>query len=380
VEAVVQLGELVNVEMPEQDAEEQCPFSHKKPNPDEKNVLGGIGTDLGKNMAKGVGIHTKKPPVGADYTGSSTVLDPRDRKGKHKLTYLRIKVDDEEVTLENGDPVLYPVTCAAHHLVPAQESLKDHPILRYMCKNGEDQDFRSSGKLAEAPVSGSKVWGNVAYNVNGGQNGVWLPGNYAVGAAIGGVEIWKSRAKKRTTFTAKKAAANWEEAIDLTEAQWIQLSVDPEEDEEAPSLASAVAEASGPEYMLVGKNYSIDKRNPKWGYVKAAMDEAGGQFHDRHKQYSDEVQTYLKKINAVYNTRYDTSTEDPDDGGCKKCVEARRPAKAKADLVGPPYNIVTRLKDGSDFFRKFVQTQKLTATNIYTSEWVAAFMATKKKR
>jgi hypothetical protein len=370
----VQLGELVAVVIEGQDPEAECPFSHEKPNPNETNELGGIGTKLGDNLAAGKGVHTSKPPTGSDFTAGPTELDPRDRTPK--LTAIVIQVNGETVTMQ-GEPLPYPLTCAAHHLIPAQEALKEHPVLEFMCKDGESQDFRSSSGPAPAAVPDSKVWGNVAYNVNGGQNGVWLPGNYAVGAGTGGVEIWKSRASdKRSSFSATEAADNWIKALDFGPDEWKQLSVDPlEHDEPQPgALASALATAALQKFMLAGTNYHIDPGNPKWAYVKAAMDAADGLFHDRHKPYSDKVAEYLEKIAEAYTSMYERSTQE---NGCKKCKEAERPAGAKASLVGPPYGIVDRLNAGSRFFKQYVKTGVVTAKNIFTSQWVQAWMATK---
>lgn len=372
----MELGELVNVSIPEQATEDQCPFSHEKPNPKEVNELGGIGSTLGTNMAGGKGVHKSKPPVGPDFTTGDIEFDPRERS--HKLTSILIKVNEETVVLE-GSPLPYPLTCAAHHLIPAQEALKGNPILKFMCKDGESQDFRNSGAADPAPVKGSRVWGNVAYNVNGSNNGVWLPGNYAVGAGIGAVEVWKSRASdKRKTYTEQKAADNWVKALDLGADEWAPLSADPKEQEgpqPGASLANALLNAVQAEYMLAGGNHSINKGNPKWGYVKAAMDAARGQFHDRHEPYSGEVKIYLQKIAEAYQQMYDHSVNPK--GPCQKCNEARKPAGAKDTLVGPPYGIVSRLVAASNFFKKYVATQVLTAKNIYTSKWVKAWMDTK---
>lgn len=369
----MELGELVTVALPNQQPEAECPFSHERPNPDEKNELGGIGSTLGTNMAAGRGVNTSKPPIGPDFTSGDKEGDPRDPPTK--LTSISIQVNGVPVALQ-GKTLAYPLTCAAHHLIPAQESLKGSPILKFMCKDGESQDFRSSSKAAPAAVPDAAVWGNVAYNVNGSQNGVWLPGNYAVGAGIGGVEVWKNRASdKRETYTDQQAAENWERAVDLDPAEWAPISIDPQEQEgpqPGTSLASALLHASQSEYMLSGKNHSIEAGNPKWGYVRAAMNAASGQFHDRHETYSGGVKSYLKKIAAVYEQMYDRSvaTENP----CAKCKEARVPAGAKASLVGPPYGIVARLVVASNFFKKYVATETLTARNIFTSKWVKAWM------
>jgi hypothetical protein len=127
--------------------------------------------------------------------------------------------------------------------------------------------------------------------------------------------------------------------------------------------------------MLAGDNYHISPGNPKWAYVKAAMDAIGGQFHDRHEPYSDEVKIYLTKIAVAYQKKYDHSTSK--EGGCEECKKAARPDGAKEDLVGPPYELVSRLVAASNFFKKFVQTQTVTSKNIYTSKWVKAWMDTR---
>jgi len=371
----MEIGELVAVPMPEQPVEDECPFSHEKPNPTEKNELGGIGTTLGKNMASGKGINTSATAV--DFTKGDEDLDPWDRSGASRITGVTICVNGGTVTLK-GTPLRYPVTCAAHHLIPAQESLKKHKILKFMCKDGESQDFRNGKEAEPAAVPGSAVWGNVAYNVNGCQNGVWLPGNYAVGAGVGAVEVWKSRAAERSTYTDQEAARNWEKRLDLGPDDWKPLS-DPKENEEPQpaTLAAALASTSVRDYMLAGTNYHIVPGNPKWGYVKAAMDAVHGQFHDRHETYSTAVKGYLDKVAEAYEQMLDRSQnkENP----CQKCKDAERPAGAKASLVGPPYAIVARLSVASQFFKQYVGKPRVTARNIYTSKWIPAWIESEGK-
>jgi len=362
--------------------ENECPFAHEPPEAILKTELGGVGTTLGDNMGKGIGVHTKAPPVGVDYTNADIDRDPRDRPGEAKLSSVQIQVKGETVMMA-GRPLDYPLTCAAHHLIPAQEALKEHPILQFMCKDGEDQDFMNNGKKAPAPAKNSKVWGNVGYNVNGGQNGVWLPGNYAVGAGTAGVEVWKNRAsEKRRTYTDQQAADNWIKALDFSTDEWAQLYNDPEEQEDklgGAKLAEALTSASLPQYMLAGKNFEIDEGNPKWAYVLAAMDASDGFFHDRHEEYSEQVKKYLGKIHEVYKARYDQSTNRKNP--CPKCEKASRPDGAKESLVGPAYNIVNRLVCGSSFFKKYVKAnqRKNAAINIYTSRWVLEYMKSLKK-
>jgi len=371
----VEIGELVNVEIPAIGPDDKCPFSHDKPKADEKNELGGIGTKLGQNMSEGIGIgHESR--ASSSFVKGSKELDPRKRPGKQKLISIFVEVSGQKVTLsEGGRPLPYPLTCAAHHLIPAQESLKAHDILNYMCKKGEQQDFRNSKAAAPAAVGGSKVWGNVAYNVNGCQNGVWLPGNYAVGGGTGGTAVWQAKANAKRS---NQANANWVKALDTTVADW-ERGDDDDEEEAKDAFDRALNHASKARYMLAGANQKIDDGNPKWGYVKAAMDAARAQFHDRHEDYSKQVRKYLTKIAAAYKDMHTAAQKS-----CKECEKAERPDGAGPDLVGPPYPIVGRLKAGSDFFKQYLQQtgRKLgkrtgrkivTAKNIYTSGWVNAW-------
>jgi hypothetical protein len=245
-----------------------------------------------------------------------------------------------------------------------------------MCKDGEPQDFLNGGEAAPAAVDDAKVWGNVAYNVNGSHNGVWLPGNYAVGAGAGGVEVWKSRGTlKRKSLSDEDATKVWINKVDLSSDEWKPFSHDPVENEKPQpvALGEALLSASMAVYMLSGTNYEIKDSNPKWGYVRAAMDATDGQFHDRHKDYSKQVVQYLNKVAEAYEKMYDRSMAKAP-AGCKECREATRPDNAKDSLVGPPYGIVGRLVGASNFFKKYVHTKTITALNIYTSKWVLEWM------
>jgi hypothetical protein len=370
----MEIGELVSVAIPESAAEDKCPFSHEKPNPTEKNELGGLGSTLGDNMTNGKGIcHESRK--GGSYADGSKEPDPRKRPKKSKIDSVYVKVSGKFSTLsDDTGPLPYPVTCAAHHLVPAQEALKGHEILNYMCKKGEDQDFRNGKKAAPAPAKGSKVWGNVAYNVNGCHNGVWLPGNYAVGGGIGGVKIWNEKAKRNNN----EANKNWVNALDLSADVW-DSGDDDDEEELSDALKRALGRAKKARYMLSGENHHIAPGNPKWGYVKAAMDATGAQFHDRHEDYSNEVSEYLSKIAGAYKNMLSLSLSN-----CKKCEDAARPPKMTKSEVGPPFGIVGRLAAASNFFKRYLVApsgrlgskkgrKTVTAENIYTSGWVHAW-------
>jgi hypothetical protein len=253
----VELGELVGVGVPNVAEDKKCPFSHDPLKGDEENELGGIGSKLAENMKVAKGICHESRPAGEFRKGSEDP-DPRDRK--KPVRDVVIEIDGEPIRLNDGssDPLLYPVTCAAHHLIPAQESLKGHPVLEFMCWNGKDQDFRSGKAKDPQPVE-SLLWGNVAYNVNGCQNGVWLPGNYAVGGGKGGVKIWAEEGETKKRGPAKNKL--WSEKVDLAADDWD--SGDDDKEEEKVDAMTRLLNASSPaDFMLSGTNYEISELNP----------------------------------------------------------------------------------------------------------------------
>jgi hypothetical protein len=80
----------------------------------------------------------------------------------------------------------FPITVAAHHLIPGNASLK------------KSQLFCSEEYLW---VDGKKK-GNIGYNVNAADNGVWLPGNYAIDGWGGKLDLYKEQ-------YAQSAIASW---------------------------------------------------------------------------------------------------------------------------------------------------------------------------
>jgi len=373
----VELGELVGVGVPNVAEDKKCPFSHDPLKGDEENELGGIGSKLAENMKVAKGICHESRPAGEFRKGSEDP-DPRDRK--KPVRDVVIEIDGEPIRLNDGssDPLLYPVTCAAHHLIPAQESLKGHPVLEFMCWNGKDQDFRSGKAKDPQPVE-SLLWGNVAYNVNGCQNGVWLPGNYAVGGGKGGVKIWAEEGETKKRGPAKNKL--WSEKVDLAADDWD--SGDDDKEEEKVDAMTRLLNASSPaDFMLSGTNYEISELNPKWAYVKASMDAIKAQFHDRHEDYSKEVKDYLDKVHAAYENMHAKFFDT-----CKDCEKARKREKAKDDEVGPPFGILGRLNTGAEFFKRYLRAtgaklgakktkrakKVTTAKNIFTSDWCAAW-------
>ena len=148
-----------------QSAECKCPFDHDGPAKRDDSIdndLIGIGSTLGTNMESGKST--------LQYPGASNA---------DKILY----PDKGEYPIEIGE-WCYAVVCAAHHLIPAQASLREAPgLLDYMVSKHVSQPLKKKGAHI------GKLWSDIGYNINGTQNGSWLPGSYGVSGSDG---FWTS--------------------------------------------------------------------------------------------------------------------------------------------------------------------------------------------
>src|SRR5438093_10211822 len=129
----MQVGEAVGfgeVYMPVED----CPFDHNAPKPPTvKNDLVGVGKTLASRMKVGSSAILYKD---LNPGQQAIVKNPRAIPGHPFYD----KQNCVEVQFTNEKKKSYPVTCAAHHLVPAQESLKGSSLLAYMCKKSSSEE------------------------------------------------------------------------------------------------------------------------------------------------------------------------------------------------------------------------------------------------
>lgn len=288
----MELGEQIAVEVVASEGKD-CPFDHTNPDqpPTVKNNLDGNGQTLGGNM---------DPP-------QTTITYAANRGGAPKsIPYPKDVANDPlPITI---DGYRYPLTCAAHHLIPAQESLK------------------RSTALLNCMVGGKLYPTDIGYDVNGVENGVWLPGNYAVGG--NGTGEWTSAP-----------------------------SVLPDvEGGPPPKLPPAPAAASGSSNLT---GYRHDLGNRKGQYMLQATVKAGGQFHDRHVDYSKLVLNTLEELARLYNLKQGTAVAEC--GKCKEILEKR----AK---LGTPFRLAHTLNGVSEKYRTYLvgcRGHKL----VYTSRW-----------
>ena len=326
---MTQIGEMVTP--PEVDVDQSdCPFDHEAPEPPTvENSLIGVGGTLGRKMKNAEGTRLYAPMK----QKVDAVKNPKDVSSHPFYKKNRcVKIVDGE------NEYTYPVSCAAHHCVPAQESLKESPLLTFMVKKGDSE------KLKDATFADGIVWSDVGYDVNGSQNGVYLPGSYAVGGGRGGMGVWAS-------------------------------TVDGDEDDAEPDVAdvAAVVTSGSGSNELTGDLNEISASNRKWQYVKQAVRLCPGQFHDRHLPYSQFVQGVLKKMFENYRNLAKKMVFAE---GCSKCKDR---AKLVEDHGIPtPYGLVPRIDATSGRFAGYLNGHTWRQ-NIFTSMWGKHYMQEKLK-
>lgn len=290
----MELGEQVAVEVMAELGDE-CPFDHTNPGdpPEVKNQLVGDGQTLGGHMAPSKSTITYQPNMSGT---PSDVPYPK----KLEMQPLPITVDGYK----------YPLTAAAHHLIPAQESLK------------------KADALLECMVGGKLYPTDIGYDVNGAENGVWLPGNYAVGG--NGTKEWTSAP-----------------------------SVLPDNEGKPPKLPPAPLPAMGSSNLTGYRHTFLDTPNRKASYVLQATQFVGGQFHDRHVEYSKLVLSTLEELASLYNRKHVASVANCPK--CKKVLEQR----AK---LGTPFRLAHTLNSVSKKYRGYLVGSR-GHKEVFTSRW-----------
>lgn len=328
-----EIGEPVDPGMIDED-ETQCPFDHEVKPPTVQNDLIGVGTKLANKMKNATGTFMYEPykeKVEAIPNPKDVAKHPFNKSSQSKGRPVRISGN-------NGDGTewehTYPVTCAAHHCIPAQESLKESPLLAFMCKKGDSEAIKGGS------YSDGVVWADVGYDVNGSQNGIFLPGSYAVGGGRGGMGVWTGNA---------------------------------DGDEDAPE--DAVDEVTDPNSnLLTGALNDISITNRKWLYVSQAVTLCPGQFHDRHVDYSTFVQSVLEKVFENYVNLHQTKIVE------SKCSECKKQADKMEKLGIPtPFGLAGRLNKVSAKFQTYLNGTTWRM-NIFTSKWGQAYMVAVKAK
>lgn len=331
---MAELGEPVTVAMLV-DPMDECPFSHDPP-PNEQipqNLIGS-GQKLAHSMKQRKPTFTRSNAPG--YEVEPPLRHPRNVPDhpfhKSKQPAIRLRFPGPDGTEEE---FAYPVTCAAHHLIPAQESLKRSQLLAYMIakQNPGDGAKVKTGKSTQ--VKKGLCWSNLGYDVNGSQNGVYLPGSYAV-----------------------------------HDGTWVPVH---EEDTDYPPAGMGMA--ADPK-RLTGGVVCDETKSKKWLYVREAVRLAssytergyGGQFHDRHEPYSDFVLEALEALHALYKNKEEVCVVDEQCGECKK-----RKKEIEEKGVPTPFGLLIRLNTISSRLESCLKGT-VWRPGLYTSEWGRAYI------
>jgi hypothetical protein len=319
------------------DSETTCPFNHDIDEPPVvENEFKGDAGALEDNMANQIGTSTDSVPKEWQLKKPKKIVCPN-YDPKHK--FFDERPPEEYPVVIDG--YRYPVTCAPHHLIPAQESLKHARKLgKYMVKEGSPEPVTNGDDVEGI------CYADVGYNVNGSHNGSFLPGSYGV-TSVG--------------------TGDWKSAPSVMSGEWEDDST---ADGEASAALRRIKPRRGSSKALTGLRHQVHPDNKKWLYVKAAVELGKGQFHDRHPDYSDLVIKSLESIAAEYDKkRNDIKLEV----GCKKCQKRFKKYKEGSGGIPTPFKLLNRLNLVSSNYAQHLSADRWFI-NIYTSKWGLAYM------
>jgi hypothetical protein len=259
----------------------------------------------------------------------------------HRSRQPALELDLARDGVKGDDLVSYKVSCAAHHLIPAQESLKQSLLEEFLLRKGTSGPGGNAGKCRH----------DVGYDVNGSQNGVYLPGAYAVTGRKAGSKRWVALADS---------------------SEWPP----PADDEDVAEDYEVEPDKS---MLLTGGVICDEELSRKWLYVRAATRLArtysargyGGQFHDRHALYSSNVTKALDKLHQLLNTRRPLPQIK---SSCEKCEDHKREPDTDPDAVPTPFAVVTRLNVMSSKLERAVKGATYHS-GLCTSAWGEKYIA-----
>jgi hypothetical protein len=331
----MEMGEMTAVGLSD-DIMKGCPFEHEEKETKKiENDLKGVGTTLGARMAQG-------KATSFDQTGVPESLPPKDDP-KHSLYG-----NNKPISLPKHSPESFPLTCAAHHLIPAQASLRDSKLVQWLVHGSISSQVKNGG-------SGTgRLRQNVGYDVNGSQNGVWLPGPYALNTDVVRIEMGLSLApqpgKKRRTGPVEVLEEKNIEAVQIAPGEPPEMELEPED---MPSGSEKIPAPSGAYNQMEGRSgvartATLKKAPTKcegpfpelyhyyFLYTVSAMQKVGAQYHDAHTDYSERVLQALNEIN-VKVSMFSIGVN------CDKCKEKNKQRSPSSEDFPPPTGLITVL-------------------------------------
>jgi len=266
---MTEIAELISsiIDMEDKHSEKTCPWHEEKKSDEGKLEEADIEEDveelkknnggkLGDNLEKETGGSKRWPQnmkVSLEFSESGTIkVAVKERK----------KTVNKQLTLyESNDSCDYDVVFAAHHLIPGNAALKGDEIVQWLggedkISAGQNKNGQPSSKIIDSQFSG--------YNVNNQENGIWLPGPYAL-----------STKKKWPSDDVLKKAKSKGTISNKTKTNCLDFK-----------MAYAFA-------VIDGTDQACDQD----GLSDKEKDYVGCQFHFNHREYSEFVQKCLKKVN-----------------------------------------------------------------------------------
>jgi len=270
--------------------------------------------------------HTKKEGFTGKAAKEKDVAKLRSsmEKGRSTRQWLQDESDSEKFTKDDNfdaskkpepkfdkDPIeilgeTYPLSIAAHHLIPGKASLPVSELKKYLWK-------------------GSVVDSDVGYDVDGAENGKWLPTHQTMSSKLGKSQAIVIEDEVKPSSTVGMS--------------WGALS-----DRAKEHAGNAVTYSQ----LFLPR------------YTQQAMDVLNAQFHDAHSDYSTYVTDKLNKLAVRMAVK---------SGMCDECK--------KVAVKSPPYMLVYWLNSvSSSLDRTLSGKPKKKWSTVYTSKFSCMYQET----
>lgn len=364
----MEMGELTAVDVA--GPNDQCPFDHDDKSKAIDNDLKGEGGTLGDRMRGGRSTYfekndAKRQPAPNEDSSSNTfgVALP--------------------IYLPKCTPEHFPVTCAAHHIIPAQASLRDSELLQWLVHGS------MSAQTKGGPSGSGRLKYNVGYDVNGSQNGIWLPGPYALNTDAVRVSMGLPTREEQQQSDDDFGGPVEMLTKDIVEVEGVAAPDDsPEsalEDEDIPPGAPGYPAPGGdlelPDRKGTARARKLTKAPSQCNgpfparyqyyflYTVSAMMKIGTQYHDAHIDYSERVKEALNEVKIFVEFC-------AVDGGCDKCKEKNKARTLESTDFPPPVGLIQRLNNISARLCNVLKAAPLGwKWPIYTSKYVLHYYA-----
>lgn len=316
----------------------ECPFDHDDKSTPINNDLKGDGGTLGDRMKAGRSTYFEK-------------ADAMKQPAPNEDSKSNVFGKPLPVFLPKSKPERLPLTCAAHHIIPAQASLRESKLLEWLVHGSK------SAQTKDGPAGPGRLKNNVGYDVNASQNGIWLPGPYALNTdavRVGmGLEEDDDLGGPVEVLTKSMADVEAVAAPDDSPDSGLEEEDKPPGGPSAPGPGGDL-DLSGRTGGARAKKLTKPPEQCKgpfparyqyyFLYTASAMMKIDAQYHDAHVDYSERVRKELDAV-AVF---VDLCANG---GWCDKCKEKNKTRTPDSTDFPPPVGLIDRLNNMSQKLR-----------------------------